>query len=130
MSYEKCNSYFQQKLSQWRDLNTQHSDVAFIRERRKEGLVSEFKNDSAFKNAVCSFLSQRAQKGNEKNTFSSIINENTEAMLQGDLLPAELSILISAVLEACAYSEDASGVLKLTIYTMLLGAGIGIGMGH
>ena len=120
MTYEDCCDYFKKKCLEWDSISPDHDMKKYIEKKGKNGLATEFKADSIFQNIVCPFLKEYAQ-GKEKDITSSIINDALD-LVQGNLLPTQLNILIAAILEACGYSDLASKMLKAAVVAIVLAA--------
>ena len=96
------------------------------REKKKKGLVAEFKSDPDFSNIVCEFLKQYAEKQKE-GTISSVIDDALD-IAQGNLLPIHINLILAAVLEACGHSDLALKVLKGVAAAVVIG-GIALAIG-
>lgn len=111
MSYEDCSRYFVRKFTEWSNASPNQDLRIYINNKRKRGLVEEFKNDPEYHDTVCTFLAENA-KDNERNIISEILGD---ALINKDAMSTELAVVVDAVLEACGYETDPNAKLKNAI---------------
>lgn len=102
MSYEECSRYFVRKFTEWSNASPDQDLRIYINNKKRKGLVEEFRNDPNYHNTVCAYLAEYA-KDNERNIIADIIGDT---LFDKEAMSAELAVVVDAVLEACGYEED------------------------
>jgi hypothetical protein len=106
VSYQDCYGYLAKKFAQWSNTPPEYDVSTYIRTHGKNGLVQEFKREPEFQ-AVCKYLAESVAGGNEEDVIYSVLNEILSP--KHDIIPAELDIVVQAVLEACGKKKDSKG---------------------
>jgi len=122
-SYGECCNYFKNKCIEWESKEPDHDIKKYVEIKGKNGLTAEFKTDYIFKNVICPFLKDYAQ-GKEKDVTESIVKDAL-SILEGNLLQTQINIIISAVLLACGFSDDAHTLLKIALGGLIVAGLIG-----
>jgi hypothetical protein len=121
-TFYEFKDYFNRKISDWNTIQPHYNHLMYIRTRGKPGLVVEFRSDPSYEGTVCAYLSAYAS-GKEKDALSTVLKDAL-SLFEGDPIPAELDILIGAVLEACGYTNKGIGLLEIGLATLVIGAAL------
>ena len=121
-TFYEFKDYFSRKISEWNTIQPHYNHLMYIRTRGKPALVAEFRADVTFENTVCAYLSAYAS-GKEKDALSTVLKDAL-SLFEGDPIPAELDILIGAILEACGYTNKRMGLLEIGLAALLVGAAL------